>query len=51
MTKTFVFLMLISPALFAAPVESDFPWQSWGEGVFEQARKEDKFVLLSLQAW
>ena len=35
----------------SAPVKSDFPWQSWGESVFEQAKKENKFVLLSLQAW
>ncbi|NNE62811.1 MAG: thioredoxin domain-containing protein [Gammaproteobacteria bacterium] len=51
MIRTFVLLIIISPGLFAAPVESDFPWQSWGKEAFEQARKEDKFVLLSLQAW
>ncbi|MDH3858541.1 MAG: thioredoxin domain-containing protein, partial [Gammaproteobacteria bacterium] len=35
----------------AAPVKSDFPWQPWGDAVFERAAKENKFVLLSLQAW
>ena len=35
----------------AAPVKSDFPWQPWGDAVFERAAKEKKFVLLSLQAW
>ena len=35
----------------AAPVQSDFPWQPWGDAVFERAAKENKFVLLSLQAW
>jgi uncharacterized protein len=35
----------------SAQVRSDFPWQAWGPEVFEQARKENRFVLLSLQAW
>jgi uncharacterized protein YyaL (SSP411 family) len=29
----------------AAPVKSDFPWQPWGDAVFERAAKENKFVL------
>jgi uncharacterized protein len=35
----------------AAPVRDSFPWQAWGDEVFERARRENRFVLLSLQSW
>ena len=44
-------LALLTSNLHAAPVRSDFPWQDWGPEVFERAERENKFVLLSLQAW
>ncbi|MEM7209903.1 MAG: DUF255 domain-containing protein [Pseudomonadota bacterium] len=43
--------LLFSFTVSAAPVESDFPWNDWGSDVFARAKQEDKFVLLSLQAW
>jgi uncharacterized protein YyaL (SSP411 family) len=44
-------LALLAANLHAAPLRSDFPWQTWGPEVFERAARENKFVLLSLQAW
>lgn len=49
-------ILVITFALYAgsvlsAPPKSDFPWNEWSSEVFEQAKRENKFVLLSLQAW
>ncbi|MSO76084.1 MAG: thioredoxin domain-containing protein [Alphaproteobacteria bacterium] len=36
----------------AAPVRDPaIPWQAWSDAVFERARQENRFVLLSLQSW
>ncbi|MEM7292431.1 MAG: VanZ family protein [Pseudomonadota bacterium] len=43
--------LLVSLPVWAAPVTDDFPWNEWGDDVFQRAQREDKFVLLSLQAW
>lgn len=43
-------LSLAAPAR-AAPYTGDFPWREWSDAVFEQAAREKKFVLLSLQSW
>ena len=34
-----------------APYAGDFPWREWSDQVFEQAAREKKFVLVSLQSW
>lgn len=47
-------LLLVSFALpaGAAPVrDKTFPWREWAPAVFEQAKAQGKFVLLSLQSW
>lgn len=53
MTKRIVAILLLwyVQSATAAPVDSNFPWLQWNKAVFEQAAREDKFVLLSLQAW
>lgn len=43
-------------AFFSVPVEAspykgDFPWRDWSDEVFAQAKRENKFVILSLQSW
>ena len=43
-------LALVAQAA-AAPYTGDFPWREWSDQVFEQAAREKKFVLLSLQSW
>ncbi len=43
--------VVFSSAVSAAPVTTDFPWNEWDSAVFERAERENKFVLLSLQAW
>jgi uncharacterized protein len=47
--------LLVGLALAAqavgAPYTGDFPWREWSDQVFEQAAREKKFVLLSLQSW
>lgn len=35
----------------AAPPAGDFPWKQWSDDVFVRAKRENKFVLLSLQSW
>ena len=46
-----ILLLWYSQVSLSAPLKSDFPWLQWNKSVFEQAAREDKFVLLSLQAW
>ena len=43
-------LALVAQAV-AAPYAGDFPWREWSDQVFEQAAREKKFVLVSLQSW
>ena len=43
-------LSLAAP-LRAAPYNGDFPWREWSDAVFEQAAREKKFVIVSLQSW
>lgn len=43
-------LSLAAP-LRAAPYNGDFPWREWSDSVFEQAAREKKFVIVSLQSW
>jgi uncharacterized protein YyaL (SSP411 family) len=43
----FCVVAVLSSTVFAA---EGIPWQSWSEAVFEQARKENRFVLLDLEA-
>jgi uncharacterized protein YyaL (SSP411 family) len=47
------FAALVAPCAqpMAAPPAGDFPWKQWSDDVFERARRENKFVLLSLQSW
>lgn len=36
----------------AAPVrDKSFPWRAWDASVFEEAKRDKKYVLLSLQSW
>jgi uncharacterized protein YyaL (SSP411 family) len=39
-----------SPVHAAAPVNPSIAWQPWSDGVFAEARREHKFVLLDLEA-
>jgi len=53
---TTIFAALVLAALtmrpvMAAPDTGDMPWREWGEQVFQDAAREKKFVLLSLQSW
>ncbi len=53
---TTLFAVLVLAALtmrplMAAPDTGDLPWREWGEQVFQDAAREKKFVLLSLQSW
>ncbi len=43
-------LSLAAPSR-AAPYTGDFPWREWSDAVFEQAAREKKFVIVSLQSW
>ena len=36
--------------LFASRAEETIAWQPWSEAVFEQAKRENRFVLLDLGA-
>ena len=49
-------ILLVLLALYAgdvvpAPPKAGFPWNEWSSEVFAKAKRENKFVLLSLQAW
>ena len=44
----FVCLLSLQPAHAAAP--ATIAWQPWSDGVFAQAKREHKFVLIDLQA-
>lgn len=41
----------VSATVSAAPPKTDFPWNEWSSDVFDRAKQENKFVMLSLQAW
>ena len=44
--------LLVTFPLTAAPlVNSTMQWRDWGDDVFAQAKRENKFVILSLQSW
>jgi len=44
--------VLFTAAAEAAPVrDKTFPWRTWDASVFEEARRDNKYVLLSLQSW
>lgn len=45
-----VLLALLANAAHAADKPSAIPWQPWSEHVFQQARQQNKFVLLDLEA-
>jgi uncharacterized protein YyaL (SSP411 family) len=47
----FLALFFASPLSAAPLVNSTMPWREWGDDVFAQAKRENKFVILSLQAW
>ncbi len=52
LAAAFGLLALLAPlAATAAPPGGTFPWLEWSDGLFERARRENKFVLLSLQSW
>ncbi len=43
-----ILLVTLSPLGAAAP--NAIAWQPWSDGIFEQARRENKFILLDLEA-
>lgn len=46
----FVFAALPSADSQEISADSPIEWQGWSESIFDQAKKEDKFVLLNLEA-
>lgn len=46
-----VAISVLAFAAQAAPPGGDIAWQAWSDQVFERARRENRFVLLSLQSW
>ncbi len=52
MGKPSILALLLTSSLFAAAPEkpSAIAWQPWSNDVFDQARRENKFVLLDLEA-
>lgn len=45
-----ILLIGFSPPAFAAGERSEIKWQPWSDKIFEQAKREDRFVLLDLEA-
>ena len=52
LTRNIIFLMfaLLAGPIHAATDDAKIVWQPWSDGVFEQAKREHKFVLLDLEA-
>src|SRR4030095_9070933 len=48
--RIFTLVFLLVPALGRAESPSPLTWQSWSDGLFEKARRENKFILLDLEA-
>ena len=47
-----VWLLVVGCIAEAAPVrDKTFPWREWSPAVFEEAKRDGKFVVLSLQSW
>ncbi|MGZ0189933.1 MAG: DUF255 domain-containing protein, partial [Alphaproteobacteria bacterium] len=48
----FLCLVFSATGSHAAPVrDKTFPWREWNQAVFEEARRDNKYVVLSLQSW
>ncbi|HET6756644.1 MAG TPA: DUF255 domain-containing protein [Burkholderiales bacterium] len=46
----FILLIGLSPPAYAAGEGAEIEWQPWSDKIFEQAKREDRFVLLDLEA-
>jgi hypothetical protein len=47
----FLCLAFTTTASQTAPVQDKtFPWREWSQAVFEEARRDNKYVVLSLQS-
>jgi len=44
-------LVLAVPAAATPVRDPSFPWRDWDAAVFEEATRDGKYVVLSLQSW
>ena len=52
-TRTFLFAAIVAVTAWGAPASKKpgaIEWQPWSDAVFDQAKRENKFVLLDLEA-
>ena len=50
MIRRLLFILCMIPSIALAESSSPVPWEPWSDGIFERATKENKLVLLDLEA-